>query len=183
MTANVNLTSISSISGASPITVTFLMSTLPPGDLAKVYFDFGDGTNKTVFWFASSAPASSVSSLPFSADIGNIRNYNITKIYTRPSIHNEKTFSVKISAYSVKTFSPTAYNVTVGPITLIPTSSVFGTMRLIKTKYKNENEMLLFFEDQTSGKIYSVIADPNFDASIVTDSTYQTLCSMYFSGQ
>lgn len=180
MTANVNLTSISSISGASPITVTFLMSTLPPGNLAKVYFDFGDNTNKTVSWFASSAPMSAVSSLPFSADIGNIRNYNIVKTFTRSSILNQKTFSVKISAYSMQTFTPTAYAVTIGPVTLNPASSIFGSMRLIKTKYKSKHEMLMILEDQSNSKIYSVLVDPNFDATVISETTYQSLCSLYF---
>jgi|GEM_PF-1887591 len=182
MTANVNLTSISAISGTSPITVTFLMSTLPPANLAKVYFDFGDGSSRTVFWFASSAPASAVSALPVSADPGNVRNYNISKTYTRQSILDQKTFTVRISAYSVTTFQPTAYAVPVGPIRLDSASSINGsTTRLIKTRYINKNEMLLVFENQTTGKIYTVIADPNFDSSITSDSTYRSLCAKYFN--
>ena len=164
MTSDVNFTSISAISGLTPITVNFLLSTIPV-DASKLVFDFGDGSKGTVNWFVSSAPTSAISAWPISADIGSIKNYITTKTFTRDSINDPSLYTINISAYDTVSFTPTAYQIEVGPISLKPLSSTdFSDLRIIKTKYINKNKLLMVFEDQISGNIYPVFTDPNFDS-------------------
>lgn len=164
MTSDVNFTSISPISGTTPITVSFLLSTLPV-DAYKIDFDFGDGTAETLSWFTSSAEASAVSAWPVSADIGNIKNYITTKTFTRNCSGDYDTYTVNISAYDTISFSPTSYQVAVGPIELKPLSGTdFSELRIVKTKYINKNKLMIIFEDQLSGNVYPVFTDPNFDS-------------------
>ena len=164
MTSNVNFTSISAISGLTPITVNFLLSTLPV-NASKLVFDFGDGSKGTVNWFMSSAPASAVSAWPVSADIGNVKNYITTKTFTRDSINDTALYTVNVSAYNTTSFTPTAYQINVGPIALAPLSSTaFSELRIIKTKYIKQNKLMVVFEDQVSGNVYPVFTDPNFDS-------------------
>ena len=180
MTSNVDFTNILPITGNSPITLNFLLSTIPGDNLAKVYFDFGDSTNSTIFWHASTAPASAVSSLPISADPGNIKNFTIQKTYTRNSIVEPTLFTVSVSAYDTINFTATAYEIEISNIQVPSTSAQFaGNMILLDSKYIGFNKMMLIFEEQSSGKIYSVIADPNFTEDIVNDTEYQALCSLY----
>jgi len=180
MTADVNLTSISSISGLTPITVNFLLSTIP-ANVSKVYFDYGDGTTENVSWFLSSAATSAVSAWPVSADVGNVKNYITTKTFTRDSIYDKRIYTVNLSVYDTISFTPTAYEINVGPIQINQISSTnFSNLRIIKTKYINKNKMMMIFEDQTSGRVYPVFTDPNFDTSLAIEdltSVYLTLSS------
>lgn len=164
MTSDVNFTSISAISGLTPITVNFLLSTIPV-DASKLVFDFGDGSKGTVNWFMSSAPASAVSAWPVSADVGNIKNYITTKTFTRDSANDPSLYTINISAYDTVSFVPTAYQIEVGPISLKSISATdFSELRIIKTKYINKNKMMVVFEDQISGNVYPVFTDPNFNS-------------------
>lgn len=181
---NVNFASISAISGVSPITVNFLLSTIP-GNISKVYIDWGNNTNQTVSWYFSAVtPATSshfASTLPISADPGNVKNYTITKLFDRPSIFNKRIYNIGISAYDTIGFVPTAYEILIGPILVQSTSSQdFSNIRLIRTKYIDKNKMMLIFEDQNSGKVYPVFTNPNFDTEIAAQelsSVYLTLSS------
>jgi hypothetical protein len=165
MTVNANLTSTATISGGSPITVNFILSSLP-ANMSKVYFNFGDDTTQTVSWRVTSVAASSLSTLPISSNASDIRNRIVTKTFTRDSLLQKSIYTVGVSAYSFLTFAPTAYQVTVGPVTVPAIESTnLSSMKIVKTKYINDNKLMVIFEDQTTGRVYPVFTDPNFNTT------------------
>lgn len=150
-------------SGLTPFTANFILSSLP-ANLSKIVFNYGDNTTDTVIWRTTSIPSSALSTLPISSNPSDLRNQIITKTFTRNSLLEDNIFQVVISAYSVLTFIPTAYNLTIGPITVPKTSATnLKDIKIIKTKYINEHKMAIIFEEQDTGVIYSVLTDPNFD--------------------
>lgn len=170
MTVNVNLTSTATISGESPLTVNFILSSLP-ANLSKAYFDFGDGTTETVAWKFTTVAASSLSTLPISANASDLRNRIVTKTFTRDSLLEKNIYTVELSAYSFSTFTPTAYDITVGPIAVRAIESTkLSSMKIVKTKYINDNKLMVIFEDQSTRRIYPVFTDPNFDTTTGTSS-------------
>jgi hypothetical protein len=165
MTVNANLTSTTPITGESPITVNFILSSLP-ANLSKIVFDFDDGIFATFKWQNLTIPPAVLSTVPFSANPTDLRNRTISKTFTRNSLLDKTVYNVSASAYSFLTFTPSAYSVTVSGITVQATESTdLSSLKIIKTKYIDDNKLLTVFENQTTGRIYPVFTDPNFNTT------------------
>lgn len=175
MTVNANLTSTTPITGESPITVNFILSSLP-ADLSKIVFDFDDGTTRTVQWQNLTIPPAILSTVQFSANPTDIRNRTIIKTFTRHSLLDKSVYNVSTSAYSFSAFTPSTYSVTISGVTVPATESTdLSSLKIIKTKYIDDNKLLTVFENQTTGSIYPVFTDPNFNTTDSATAAYLPL--------
>lgn len=166
MTVNANLTSTTPITGESPITVNFILSSLP-ANLSKILFNFDDGTTELVNWQITAVPSAVVPTLPFSADVNDIRNQIVTKTFARNSLLDKSAYTVTASAYSFLTFTPSAYSIPISGLTVPSTASTnLSSLKIVKTKYIADDKLLTVFEDQTTGNIYPVFTNPNFNTAV-----------------
>lgn len=151
--------SVDTVSGDSPVTITFNPSAVSAGSfpICRLDWAFDDNSSLTISRLMSAEYSNYFHSSAF-ADPSDPRNVVVTHEFNRNDATHSANYTITLSAFACNTNSVGIKALSLGPINQVNMLNIEGDVHLIENRmFSNDDDLLLVFEGQKSQNNFTVL--------------------------